>query len=116
MNVATDSAFDLGGVDVLHTYACRVARRLLLKLSCDEEHPVLQIEENLIEMAKSRLQEFLLSAFPEDKSIVRLSAIIAVKRVAASKIIAADVDKSVKQGLLNQLYAIPMDDLVPSIH
>jgi hypothetical protein len=116
MNVASDYAYDFGGIDVLHTYACRVARRLLLKSSCDEDHPVLAIEEHLIEMAKSRLQEFLLASFPEDPSIMRLSAIVAVKRVAASKIQAADIDLAVKKELLGQLDEMPMDDLIPQVH
>lgn len=116
MNVATDSAYDFGGIDELHTYAHRVARRLLLKLSCHEGHQILLIEEDLIEMAKSRLQAFLLSSFPEDKGTMLLSVIIAVKRVAASRIINADVEKPVKQELLDQLYSLPMEDLIPSVH
>ena len=117
MNVASfDRAEDFGSIEELQTYACRVARKLLLLCSCEEGHVVLVIEEDLIEMAKARLQEFLLSAFPEDQSIVRLSAIVAVKRVAASKIIAADIDTSVKKSLLAQLQEMPMEDLVPQVH
>src|SRR5512135_79879 len=116
MNVASDFAYDFGGIDVLHTYACRVARRLLLKSSCEEDHPVLAIEEDLIEMAKARLQEFLLASFPDEPSIIRLSAIIAVKRVAASKIQAAEVDQEVKKELLGQLDEMPMEDLIPRVH
>jgi hypothetical protein len=116
MNVATDYAYDFGGIDVLHTYACRVARRLLLRSSCEEDHPVLAIEEDLIEMAKARLQEFLLASFPDDPTIVRLSAIIAVKRVAASRIRAADIDQIVKRDLLGQLSEMSMEDLIPQVH
>jgi hypothetical protein len=114
--MVSDFAYDLGGIDVLRTYAYRVARRLLLKSSCEEDHPILAIEENLIEMAKARLQEFLLGSFPEDPKVVRLSAIIAVKRVAASKIRAADIDQEIKKELLGQLDDIPMGDLIPSVH
>jgi hypothetical protein len=117
MNVASyDKAYDLGGVEELHTYACRIARKLLLQSSCEEGHPVLAIEEDLIEMAKARLQEFLLGAFPDDPAIVRSSAIVAVKRVAASKIRNSDVDTEVKRSLLQQLQEMSMEDLVPRVH
>jgi hypothetical protein len=117
MNVASfDKAYDLGSVEELHTYARRIARWLLLKCSCEEGHPILAIEEDLIEMSKARLQEFLLGAFPEDPSIVRQTAIVAVKRVAASRIYAAEVDTEVKQNLLTQLQEMSMDDLIPQVH
>jgi hypothetical protein len=118
MNVAFDSAYDFGDIEVLHVYACRVARKLLLgQRGLEAGHPVLTIEEDLIEMAKARLQEFLLGSFREDPAIVRLSAIVAVKRVAASKIIAAsDIDNVAKQDLLRQLSFMPMEDLIPQVH
>jgi hypothetical protein len=117
MNVASfDKAYDFGGIDELHTYACRIARKLLLMSACEEGHPVLAIEEDLIEMAKAKLQEFLLGAFPDDPTIVSLSAIVAVKRVAASKIIASDIETAVKRSLLVQLNEMSMEDLMKPVH
>ncbi len=117
MNVASfDKAYDFGSIDELRTYARRVARWLILRGSCGEGHPILTIEEDLIEMAKARLQEFLLGAFPDDSSVVRQTAIVAVKRVAASKIIASDQDTEIKKNLLTQLNEMSMEDLIPQVH
>jgi len=113
MNLATDIVSDISEIETLSTYACRVARRLLLKCNCEEGHPVLAIEDDLIEMAKARFQEFLLISFPDDLNTTRLSAIVAVKRVAASRIRAADLESDVENRLLNQLNDMPMDDLIP---
>ena len=118
MNVTFDSTHDLGDVEVLHVYACRVARKMLLgQRGLEEGHPVLVIEEALIEMARSRLQEFLLGAFKEDMTIIRLSTIAAIKRVIASKIITAyDVDMTSKRELLDKLSDMSMEDLIPQVH
>jgi hypothetical protein len=113
MNLATDIVSDISKIGTLSTYACRIARRLLLKSKCEEGHPVLAIEDDLIEMAKARFQEFLLMTFPrDDLSLTRLSAIVAVKRVAASKIRTADIDVETKRKLLDELNDMPMDDLI----
>ena len=117
MNLATDNVSDISEIETLSTYACRIARRLLLRCNCEEGHPVLLIEDDLIEMARARFQEFLLMHFPpDDLNLTRLSAIVAVKRVAASKIRAADLDKSTEDHLLEQLSNMPLDDLIPRIH
>lgn len=119
MNLVSDSVSDFGGVPVLRTYACRVARQLLLraKLQNVAESQVLSTEDDLVEMAKARLQEFLLASFPDDRGTIRLAAIVAVKKVAASKIICDhDIDTDVKQGILKELSELPMDDLIPQVH
>ncbi len=68
-------------------------------------------------MAKARLQEFLLSSFPEDRGIIRLAAIVAVKKVAAYKIVSDhDIDTDVKRGILKELGEMPMDDIIPQVH
>ena len=76
----------------------------------------LAIEKDLVEMAKARLQEFLLASFPEDRNIIRLFAIVSVKRVAASKISAEEIDFDIKKLLLHQLSEMQMDDLIPRVH
>lgn len=120
MNVVTDSAYEFGAIPVLRTYAYRIARQLLLhaklKNATAESDPILAIEADLVEMAKARLQEFLLASFPENKNVVRLIAIVAVKKVAASRIASEDIDSDAKEFLLAQLGEMSMEDLIPQVH
>jgi len=120
MTVAIDSAYEFGGIPVLRTYACRIARQLLLhaklKNATVESDPILAIEADLVEMAKARLQEFLLASFPDNQNIVRLIAIVAVKKVAASRITSEDIDSDAKKFLLSQLGDMSMEDLIPQVH
>ncbi len=48
--------------DHIRVYSGRVARLLFLKKYCEEGHPVLETELNLVEMARSKLQECLMSS------------------------------------------------------
>ena len=47
--------------DVFCVYASRFARRLYLQQKCRFDHPVLVIEDHLVEMALSRLTEIVLT-------------------------------------------------------
>ena len=118
VNVAPHTPADyLGSLEVLRTYAMRVARRMLLRRCCEEGHPVLAIEEDLVQMARSRLQEFLLASYsPDDLAGVRPAVHQAVQRAASAWIVAADGDQDVKSSLLEQLDGLSEDDLVPSVH
>ena len=112
-----NSVPELGELDLLQTYASRVARRMLLMRFCGEGHPVLAIEEDLIQMAKSRLQEFLLASFDSDRlDLVRPLLSSVVRKVAYSRIMASDADHEVKESLLEELQDMPMEDLLPPVH
>jgi hypothetical protein len=113
MNV-TSNVSNTRNAEIIHTYACRIARRLLLRLSCEIGHPVLSIEEDLVEMAQSRLQEYLITS--NDPKIAKMSALILIKRIAASKILNADVDIEIKENLLEQINCLSIDDIIPQLH
>jgi hypothetical protein len=117
MNVVDDSAYDLGHVPVLKSYADRVARWILLRHWCkSEDDLILAIERDLIEMAKSRLQEFLLSSFRDNADGALPIIIVAVKRVAAQRIRTSEIDQEVKFSLLRELDNMPMEDLLIGHH
>ena len=48
-------------------YATRLARLYFLQHACSDNHPVLVAEQQLIEMARSKLQESLLASFSVDE-------------------------------------------------
>lgn len=50
----------------LKKYATRLARLCLIRCQCDEGHPVLATELHLVDMARSKLREELLSRSPMD--------------------------------------------------
>jgi len=47
----------------IKTYAARLARLYFLQHFCPDDHPVLNTEKQLIEIARSKLQEALLKTF-----------------------------------------------------
>ena len=115
MNIVTDSTLDFSEIEPVNTYAYRVVRRFLLRYNCEEGHPVLDLENSLIEMAKAKLQEFLLITFPDSLNEIRLNIIAAVKRIIASKVITANIDSKTKRSILMQVNKMPMNDLIPNI-
>ncbi len=74
------------GTDIpnsVKTYATRLARLYFLQHACSDDHPVLIAEQQLIEMARSKLQESLLVSFSVDE-ILKMRPYIAwwVKSIA----------------------------------
>ncbi len=105
------------GVEVVRVYACRIARRMLLSRNCESDHPVLLIEQNLIQMAQSKLQEFLLASFPDgEQDRVKKRVSDSIRRIAANKIRSSEEDQEVKEGLIQELYSMSPNDLLPPVH
>lgn len=48
----------------VRTYALRIARRCFLSHFCSDDHPVYRTELDLVEMARSALQEQILASIP----------------------------------------------------
>jgi len=51
---------------IINTYAMRLARLCYLKHYCSCDSIILKIEENLVEMAASKLQEYILAYYSID--------------------------------------------------
>lgn len=116
MNVVTDYQADLWSSKLLLIYATRVARRLLLARSCEADHPVLEVEENLIQMARSRLQEFLMVTFPGQFEKVRPTVITMIRRMAINKIMDSEEREETKKALVEAVWTMPTEDIIPTIH
>ena len=116
LNLVTDSTLDFSDIEPVNIYAYRVVRRFLLKYSCEEGHPVLVLENSLVERAKLKLQEFLLIAFPNSLIELKSNIITAIKQIISSKIIVARVDSKTKRNLLNKVNKMSMDDIIPIIN
>ena len=110
-----DPISELSELGVLRVYANRMARRMLLTRFCGDGHPVLEIEENLVQMARSRLQESLLIHFG-DLERIKLKVFFMVRKIARERIRTSDVDLDVKNSLLEELEAMSVEELFPLVH
>lgn len=111
----TSTLPDFRGVDAVKTFALRVARLLLLRRHCGADHPVLSTEEDLVQMARSRLQEYVLAHVPEVDE-ARASVDRAVRELATRKVLLDEEDVDRLDGLLEDLRAFPLDDIFPRVH
>jgi hypothetical protein len=104
-------------LDALQTYASRLVRFWMLQKFCHDNHPVLKIEEKLVNSAKVSLQSQLGSHFTHIEIIkIKFTLIRVIKTIAANKIASLDEDDLLKSDLLRTLNASSFDDLIPSIH
>ena len=67
MNVEMENSGDRRP-GIIEIYATRLSRLYYLKQLCYDEHPVLTTEIHLVEMAKAKLQEYILIYYPDFKS------------------------------------------------
>jgi hypothetical protein len=83
------------GVEAIRLLAGRLARRAHLRKYCSADHQVLEIEEELIEMATSKLRAFILSSFSRDEILLlRQPVEKAIRDFAAQKALSYDDDPS----------------------
>jgi hypothetical protein len=69
---------------VIEVYAIRLSRLYHLKQLCNDGHPVLTTEMHLIEMAKAKLQEYILIHFNDQK--LRSELIFNIRNLIINKI------------------------------
>ncbi len=104
-------------LDALQTYASRLVRFWMLQKFCHDSHPVLKIEERLVNSAKNSLRSQLESHFtPIEITKIKFTLIRVIKTIASNKIASLDEDDSLKSDLLCTLNASAFDDLIPLIH
>lgn len=104
----------LQDLEAFRTFTRRLARLTLLRQFCQPEHPVLRIEEDLAEMARSKLQEQILLRVPASR-IRRLRPALEsmIRRSAAARILSADEEDHVKESALEALEGEGFDSLFP---
>jgi hypothetical protein len=93
----------------LRRYATRFARFCLLRHRCPSDHPVLSTEVQLVDMARSKLQEELLSGLSVD-GLARMRADLEfeIRQTARDWVLAQPVDGSVIAAVLE---AVDREDL-----
>jgi hypothetical protein len=111
---------DLGpGEDAARILAHRLTRRAVLKRFCQEGHPVLAIEEDLIEMARSKLHEAVLSVLTSESPVlceaVRAAVRAAVRRGAAERAAGYEEDQSVRDEIVSEVCLSAMDGMPGTI-
>lgn len=89
---------------------------MILKKSFTESHPVLMIEDNLVEMAKSQLQESILAAMPCAKESDQKDLVISIRRAVADRISDSEEDDEIKAGMLLDVAREEFDDLFHPLH
>jgi hypothetical protein len=92
-------------------YGARMARMAILRRYCEENHPVVQIERDLIEMARAKLQE-LMSVSSSD----RTETIREIRRAAIAKILASEEDDKIKASALLEINGMAEEIILPLLH
>jgi len=107
------SCRDAPGLLAVQVFASRLTRRALLRRFCPSDHPVLAIEEDLIEMARSKLQEHILASYPRDDIPgLREAVHAAMRQTAVEKVTGYDEDETVREELVEEVCAEPIDDVL----
>jgi len=98
---------------LLKTYATRLARKHVLESVGSEGRSVLETEQQLLEMALSRLREGLLSMDqkPDDRVVagmVRREAAVLVDRFAE--------DEAIRRAAREGVESLSDEDILPNLH
>ncbi len=101
----------------LKTFSHRLARLMLLRIRCEADHPVLIVEMELIEMAKSKLQEFIMTQVSKD-SIRLLKPILEtwIRVAAQERALSFDEDDYIKEQVLSAILSENVSDVIPTVH
>ena len=100
----------------VRTFGNRYARRMILRRSFGDSHPVLQVENNLVEMARSQLQEVILATLPNIPETTRGELVRSLRRAASERILASEEDEEVKEDMLTDVENEDFADLFHSLH
>lgn len=96
----------------IRTFAMRLARRCSLERICSREHPVMITELHLIEMAKSKLQEYVLINVPYILPEVLENQI---RNVASMEAASYVNDEATRRAVMRAIWREKLDDLVPAM-
>lgn len=103
--------------DVVRTFALRLARRCLLEQLCPKDHPVLDTERQLVEMARSKLQEHLtIFHSRDDFEIVAAKMRTRIVELAEKKTRHQIDDDALCHAVINAIRMENLDDLVPVLN
>ena len=104
---------DAPGLQAVRVFTSRLARRAVLRRSCPSGHPVLAIEDDLIEMARSKLQEHMLSSYPEGVvPALREEIRSAMRLIARERVTKYGEDEPLRTELVDEVCSEPMDVLL----
>lgn len=110
-------ALAFGKLDqAIRTFGKRFARRMILRRSFGESHPVLSIEDDLVEMARSQLQEVILATVPGAEDGLRDELVISLRRAAADRISDSTEEEDTKAQMLLDVAREDFDDLFHTMH
>lgn len=115
---ATHEARDLipeGFDDAVRTLANRLARRRLL-CRLPAGHPVLVNEEDLVEMAKSRLQELMMCHPGRARHSTRLLVERSIREAAVERAMRADSDYEDRADVVRDIMSMDLSDLFPVLN
>ncbi len=87
-----------------------------LRCMCEPEHPVLQTELELMEMAKSSLQEAIFSSVSRDKlKVFCLTLVASVKAAAMEKTYSGQEEDALKEKIILLIQETPLE-LHPTVN
>lgn len=99
----------------IRTLANRMARQLLTS-RLPKGHPVRDSEDDLVEMARSRLQELMLCHPARSSHATRKHTEGRIRGAAIEWVMRSDEDDHVKEALAGALMSADLADLFPSLN
>ena len=97
--------------NIVRTYGSRIARRAILEKYCPDGHPVLEIENHLIEMAAASLAEAMVKQTSSLKDVI-----LAVRKAAIAQIEEFDEEDSVKTSVLHDIVHMTDSEILPKFN
>ncbi len=103
--------------DIFRTFANRFARYKYLKHLCEDDHPVLIVESELVEIAKSKLQELVFTKISNDqRKVFKLLLESWIRAVAQERILGYDESDDVKEAVMISIQNESLASLFPQVH
>lgn len=104
------------GAKAVRVFAARLARKCFLEHCCSDEHPILSIERDLVEMARSKMMEQLLSIYRHGTLGSAQPAIIKmILKMARSRIASHVEDEEIQETIMQSVQS-EIEVLFPSLH
>lgn len=103
--------------EAFQVFTKRLARLMFLKQICEADHPVLSTERSLVEMAKTRLQEYVFIHISNDKiKMYRPLIETWVRAVTLERVMNYNEEDSIKESVMRSIQIENLSDLIPFVH
>lgn len=106
-------------IHLVKTYARRLVRRAILRRMYDQEShfnavkEILNVENNLIEMANSSLMEAVIALNLQERDIYLMVKVSMMKKLESYE---GEIPDEMISSIREEIELIQMEDIIPSVH